>query len=94
VVGVSEEVLYEQCDTLTEARKVDSLLKLAEDAGMSTGFVTTMRVTHASPANIYANCPSRLWESDQDKPSSASACKDVGEFVSINNKTKKHLGGC
>lgn len=78
VIGVNQEVEYKKCNTLTEARKVDSIMKLAEEAGMSTGFISTMRATHATPANLYANSPSRFWESDKDLPSDAKDCKDQG----------------
>lgn len=33
-------------------------------SGKSTGFVTTTRVTHATPAALYAHSASRYWESD------------------------------
>lgn len=32
--------------------------------GKATGLVTTTRVTHASPAGIYAHVPERNWETD------------------------------
>ena len=33
---------------------------------MSTGIVSTARVTHATPAASYAYSPDRNWESDKD----------------------------
>ena len=49
---------------------------------MSTGFVTTARVTHASPAPLYAHSVSGDWESDKDKVEQAkddhSKCPDIG----------------
>ena len=41
------------------ARKVDSILKWAQDVGMRTGFVTDMGVTHATPAALYAHSTHR-----------------------------------
>ena len=32
----------------------------AQEAGMDTGFVTTARVTHATPAALYAHSYTRL----------------------------------
>ena len=32
----------------------------AQEAGMDTGFVTTARVTHATPAALYAHAYTRL----------------------------------
>ncbi|MER3430582.1 MAG: alkaline phosphatase [Blastocatellia bacterium] len=43
-----------------------SILSYAEDAGKSTGLVTTARITHATPAACYAHSPDRDWESDAD----------------------------
>ena len=39
---------------------------MAERAGMSTGIVTTTRLTHATPAAFYGHSPSRYWEHDGD----------------------------
>ena len=48
--------------------------------GKSTGFVVTSKVTHASPAPLYAVCPSRSWENDAQLPKHARhhSCKDIG----------------
>lgn len=40
--------------------------------------VTTTRVTHATPAALYAHASSRYWEDDSKVPSAARAsCKDI-----------------
>jgi alkaline phosphatase len=44
--------------------KLPTILELAERAGLSTGVVTTARVTHATPAACYAHSPERDWEDD------------------------------
>jgi alkaline phosphatase len=54
------------------AHSVKTLLERAEDRGMSTGVVTTTRITHATPAACYAHSPDRDWESDADQPDSAN----------------------
>jgi len=41
-----------------------TILDLAERAKLATGIVTTARITHATPAALYAHSPSRFWESD------------------------------
>ena len=33
---------------------------------MKTGFVTTTRMSHATPAALYAKTPSRFWECEND----------------------------
>lgn len=72
------------CATFSEQSKVVSILTLAEKAGMSTGIVTTTRVTHATPASSYAYIADRDWESDADKEKKASddasKCKDIGNI--------------
>jgi len=44
--------------------ELTTILDLAERAGLATGIVTTARVTHATPAALYAHSPSRFWEDD------------------------------
>jgi len=56
-----------------------SLLEIAKLAGLSTGIVTTTRITHATPAATYARTPERNWEDDVTLgPAAAAAgCKDI-----------------
>ncbi|XP_022781404.1 alkaline phosphatase-like isoform X2 [Stylophora pistillata] len=81
VIGVDEAVKRGFCQSFNESNKVLSILTLAEMAGMSTGIVTTTRVTHATPACLYAHSPERGWESDRDLKSGAkdntSNCTDI-----------------
>ena len=82
VVGVDSGITRFYCSSSTEQRKAVSILTLAEKAGMSTGIVTTTRVTHATPACSYAHAADRNWESDADIKERAkddgSRCKDIG----------------
>lgn len=43
-----------------------TLIEYAEEAGKSTGVISTARLTHATPAACYAHSPHRDWESDKD----------------------------
>jgi len=52
------------------------MLERAEQRGMSTGVVTTTRITHATPAVNYAHIAERDWESDADLPAGATV-KDI-----------------
>ncbi len=56
-------------------------LELADSAGLSTGVVTTARLTHATPAATYAHSPNRDWENDVDLPASAvsEGCRDIAQ---------------
>ena len=79
---MDETVERGYCSSYNEHKKVISILTLAEEAGMSTGFVTTARATHATPAALYAHSSDRGWESDQDMRKKAkddpSNCTDIG----------------
>ena len=79
---MDENVKLGYCSSESANRRAISILSLAEMAGMSTGVVSTARVTHATPASTFAHSASRLWESDADKEDEAldnvSACKDIG----------------
>jgi alkaline phosphatase len=56
-----------------------TLAEIAESRGMTTGIVSTARVTHATPATMYAHSLSRNWEADDDLPDFARAagCEDI-----------------
>ena len=84
VVGMDESVKLGYCSSASANRRAISILSLAEMAGMSTGIVSTARVTHATPASAYAHSASRGWESDANKNNAASACKDIGILFSCN----------
>jgi alkaline phosphatase len=78
VLGLDAGVRRGACAGVDAAR-MDSLLDLAERAGLATGIVTSTRITHATPAAMYAHSPERKWESDALIPESAQAagCVDI-----------------
>ncbi|MCB1704140.1 MAG: alkaline phosphatase [Halioglobus sp.] len=78
VIGVDEDVEYGDCATVA-GNEVATYLELAEINGMSTGIVSTARITHATPAATYAKAPNRNWEDDSDMPQDAVAagCEDI-----------------
>ncbi len=56
------------------------LARLARDRGLAVGIVTTTRITHATPAAMWAHVPNRDWEAaDRDYPAAAraSGCADI-----------------
>lgn len=61
------------------ANPVPTLWELASSAGMSTGVVTTTRVTHATPGATFTHTPERDWENDAELPPAAVAagCRDI-----------------
>ena len=52
-----------------------TLMEIGEQAGLSTGIVTTDKVTYATPATAYAHGQSRLW---QDDASMTKAYRNLG----------------
>lgn len=66
-IGVGGRINYGSCaDSENVAEYTSSIAKWAMDAGKSAGLVTTTRVTHASPAGVYAHTADRDWEADSD----------------------------
>lgn len=52
----------------------------AQEVGKSNGFVTNTRITHATPAALYAHSASRYWEDDSKMPKDgAESCKDIAK---------------
>lgn len=79
VAGLDANVKLADCTaSLVSAHRLSSLLQWAQDAGKATGFVTTTRVTHATPSALYSRCPDRRWECEAKMPKGTEACKDIG----------------
>ncbi len=55
------------------AHPLPTLFEQAEARGLTTGIVTTTRVTHATPAACYAHSPERNWENDSALTTAARA---------------------
>lgn len=91
IIGLAEGVERGRCAS-QEGQSLTSLLQIAELAGMSTGIVTTSRVTHATPAATYASSPERNWENSSALPSEAKAagCEDIAaQLISFSNRLRE-----
>ncbi|XP_048511487.1 alkaline phosphatase 4 [Athalia rosae] len=79
VVGLDSRSKFERCDkTVNKLSRLSSIAEWAQAAGKDTGFVTTTRVTHATPAALYAHSNSRDWECDTEIPNDQKICaKDI-----------------
>lgn len=85
--GVDSGVALGNCESsLNSTHHVDSILQWAQDEGMSTGFVTTTRVMHATPAALFAHTPDRRWECEAKMPDSerSKGCKDIARQLVEN----------
>ncbi|HRN60920.1 MAG TPA: alkaline phosphatase [Luteimonas sp.] len=78
-IGVSAGNRRDCADSLD--KHLLSWLRLADDAGLASGIVTTTRLTHATPAALYAHSPDRNWESDGVLPAHghAAGCRDIAQ---------------
>lgn len=99
-IGVNGAVPRTDCKVmLDEQTHVDSIAKWAMDAGKWAGLVTTTRVTHASPAGVYAHIAERDWENDAEVNSdcgSNSGIQDIAYQLArgeVGSKLKLILGG-
>lgn len=97
VVGLNQNAQRGNCKS-AQGNAVQTLLEQAEQAGLSTGVVTTSSVTHATPAATYAHSPDRGWESDRDLPPQAKSegCKDIARQLlefKYGNGIEVVLGG-
>lgn len=77
-IGVTQNTRLEDCAS-QKGNEVTTLFELAEQAGLSTGIVSTARITHATPAATYAKVAGRDWENDTTLTDEARAngCKDI-----------------
>jgi len=78
LIGLNQNAQLDNCRS-AQGTAVTSFLEQMAKAGMSTGVVTTTRVTHATPAATYAHAANRDWESDHDMSEDArkQGCKDI-----------------
>uniref|UniRef100_A0A2C9K1B7 alkaline phosphatase n=1 Tax=Biomphalaria glabrata TaxID=6526 RepID=A0A2C9K1B7_BIOGL len=94
-MGISTVTASSPCMTSYESdTHVSDLI-----TGLSTGIVTTSRVTHATPAAAYASTPQREWEGDVNMLSDEDAqnCSHVDDIakqlIRNNSDIKVILGG-
>jgi alkaline phosphatase len=86
-ISVHPSVRQGESDEAVVARgALHTVLEEAEDRGLSTGIVTTTRVTHATPATTYAHTPNRDWEYDLPL-ASRGTLKDIAAQLVQRQKT-------
>ncbi|KAH3769928.1 hypothetical protein DPMN_171207 [Dreissena polymorpha] len=94
-MGVDGLAMPGECRNLTE-RRLNGMGHWANDAGKSTGFVTTSRVTHATPAAMYAVTTNRDWEDDRSVPKNTGSpyCTDIAwQLIHNNSHMNVIMGG-
>ncbi|MDA7746767.1 alkaline phosphatase [Psychromonas sp.] len=95
VIGVDEDIVRAECDTVS-GNELVSALELAEISGLSTGIISTARITHATPAATYAKSAERNWEDNSDMPDdgTADACEDIAsQLVNFESNLEARISG-
>ncbi|XP_015365231.1 PREDICTED: membrane-bound alkaline phosphatase-like [Diuraphis noxia] len=84
-IGISASVKLNDCPgSMAPENRTDSIADWSIAAGKAVGLVTTTRVTHASPAGVFAHSANRNWESDADLAKAANLtdvthCEDIAK---------------
>ena len=78
VIGLGPDTVNGDCAS-SKGQELESFFMLAESRGKATGAVSTARITHATPAAVYARTPDRDWEDDSllTDEAKANGCTDV-----------------
>ena len=63
-----------------------TLLEQAEAKGLSSGIVSTARITHATPAATYSHTPNRDWEADGQLPAMATLPDIAAQLIAQQRK--------
>ncbi|WP_372810508.1 alkaline phosphatase [Pseudoalteromonas nigrifaciens] len=94
VIGIDEAVERGNCVS-GKGHELVTSLELAEIAGKATGIISTARITHATPAAMYAKSADRNWEDISDMPASESAnCEDIAsQLVNFEANLKARFNG-
>ncbi|XP_035440164.2 membrane-bound alkaline phosphatase isoform X1 [Spodoptera frugiperda] len=93
VIGLDGNVTRGSCySQLHEPNWSESIGQWALEQGLDVGLVTTTRVTHASPAGMYAHTSERNWESDADVPDEclAAGCRDIA-YQLVTSSPGRHF---
>jgi len=82
VLAVSDAVDRGDCNA-SKLHPMTTIVELAEDMNMSTGIISTARLTHATPAALYAHSADRNWENNSKV---VGDCKDIAaQFVEFSH---------
>lgn len=95
VIAISEAVERGNCAS-SKNHELVTALELAEIKGLSTGVVSTARITHATPAATYAHSAERNWEdiSDMSEEAVTNACEDIAsQLINLETNLEQRYPG-
>ncbi|WBU64128.1 alkaline phosphatase [Paracoccus aerodenitrificans] len=75
IINISDAGEYNSCDSAASAG-LTTFSEIVSDMGKSVGIVSTARITHATPAAVYAKTANRDWEDNTLLPENC-AQKDI-----------------
>ena len=83
MLGVNHTTNRKECRASENAAKsVKSIAEFAAEQGKSVGFVSTARITHATPASGYAHISARDWETDREIKANSN-CAALAESARV-----------
>lgn len=86
-ISVDEDIERNEPNaSIVKSHAVQTILEQAEAKGLSTGIVTTARVTHATPAVNYAHIGNRDWEADGNLPAGATVKDIAAQLIEAQRK--------
>lgn len=94
IIGLDDTARLGKCEDVEKA-KTSSFGDLMNKAGKSVGIVSTARITHATPAAVYAHSAHRGWEVDSKIPAGCKQ-KDIAAQLAdklLAGKVNLALGG-
>ncbi len=71
-----EAAIHEDCAT-EAGNELTTLAEMLAAEGKSVGVVSTARITHATPAAVYAKTASRDWEDSAELPAACTESRDI-----------------
>lgn len=95
VINVGPDALRRSCEGQLDHPLIP-ITATAQNRGKAIGVVTTTRITHATPAGVYARTAERDWEDDQhiDPTDWARGCRDVAwQLVHAGSPPQIAMGG-
>lgn len=95
VINIDQSVVRGDCAG-SQGKALPTFMNVAAETGRAIGIISTARITHATPAAVYAHSPSRNWEADTDLPEDAAGCTDIAQQLieaAKTNPIKLVLGG-
>lgn len=78
VISVKKEAPHSDCEASLSTH-APTFVEIAEQAGLSTGVISTSLLTDATPAATYSHVPNRGWQNDTRLPDGAyeAGCRDI-----------------